>query len=40
MRQGQASALKTKIDRAEKMGETELSQLRSDIKVSVIAVLI
>lgn len=33
MRQGNATELKIKIDRAEKMSEPELAQLRTDIKV-------
>jgi hypothetical protein len=36
MRQGLAHDLKVKIDRAEAMGEKDLSDLRLDIKVCVI----
>lgn len=37
MRQGKATELKIKIDRAEKMSEPELAQLRTDIKVGTMA---
>ena len=36
MRQGRASDLKVQIDRAERMNETELAELRGEIKVIIL----